>query len=388
MATAALKSELERLRAVAAQVPEPAREPGLPRRRATPPRSARTDPGPAPEGGALPRGLRAIAAGGRRPHRRAVHRLRGEAAQVPPDELTFSGLNVLYQRDPDCAVRRWRKVRQATREERRSGHHGARLVEGYCGRSWERAQFLALRPGWSRRGGRGTPRTRCSSTNSRSSRRRWSAGRYAGELHLPLGQERAEPKRGRAGPPPPVDRRGGGSGGGNCGRMHRLCLLTMKALQDGGGPRRPVIVRRAGQVNVGDQQVNVCGGGGSLSGTDKAELRRRKRGIRSEVTEMGWDGGTALPRSRKVNGRVVREYVGGGEVGRLAAQTSAIDQKQRKIERDAMRAERARSDSIDSPVNDLNEIAELLACAALAAAGFRQHKRGEWRKRRGRRDET
>ena len=38
MATAALKSELERLRAVAAQVPEPAREPGLPRRRATPPR--------------------------------------------------------------------------------------------------------------------------------------------------------------------------------------------------------------------------------------------------------------------------------------------------------------------------------------------------------------
>ena len=74
--------------------------------------------------------------------------------------------------------------------------------------------------------------------------------------------------------------------------------------------------------------------------------------------------GRYYTRSRKVNGRVVREYVGGGEVGRLAAQTDAIDRKQRKIERDAMRAERARSDSIDSPVNDLNEIAELLACAS------------------------
>ncbi|HVS38459.1 MAG TPA: hypothetical protein VMS17_23070, partial [Gemmataceae bacterium] len=44
-------------------------------------------------------------------------------------------------------------------------------------------------------------------------------------------------------------------------RMHRLYLRTMKALQDRrrGGP--PVVVRRAGQVNVGGQQVNVCGGG-------------------------------------------------------------------------------------------------------------------------------
>ncbi len=42
-------------------------------------------------------------------------------------------------------------------------------------------------------------------------------------------------------------------------RMHRLYLRTVKALQDRrrGGP--PVIVRRASQVNVGAQQVNVAG---------------------------------------------------------------------------------------------------------------------------------
>jgi len=39
-----------------------------------------------------------------------------------------------------------------------------------------------------------------------------------------------------------------------------------------------------------------------------------KRGKRSEVTEMGWDQGRYYTRSRKVNGRVVREYIGTGRV--------------------------------------------------------------------------
>ena len=43
---------------------------------------------------------------------------------------------------------------------------------------------------------------------------------------------------------------------------------------------------------------------------------------------------------------------------------------------------------LDAPLNDLNDLAELLAHAALLAAGFHQHKRGEWRKRRVQRDET
>jgi hypothetical protein len=34
---------------------------------------------------------------------------------------------------------------------------------------------------------------------------------------------------------------------------------------------------------------------------------------------MGWDKGRYFTRSRKVNGRVVREYVGTGEVAELIA---------------------------------------------------------------------
>jgi len=41
--------------------------------------------------------------------------------------------------------------------------------------------------------------------------------------------------------------------------MHNLYLRSLRALQDRRRSSPPVIVRRAGQVNVAAQQVNVCG---------------------------------------------------------------------------------------------------------------------------------
>jgi hypothetical protein len=100
---------------------------------------------------------------------------------------------------------------------------------------------------------------------------------------------------------------------------------------------------------------------------------------------MGWERGRYYTRSRKVNGRVVREYVGAGKLAELSAKTDAIEKKKREAERAALRAERAKLDALDDPVDRICQEAELLARAALLAAGFRQHKRGEWRKRRGNR---
>ena len=100
---------------------------------------------------------------------------------------------------------------------------------------------------------------------------------------------------------------------------------------------------------------------------------------------MGWDKGRYYTRSKKVNGRVIREYCGVGEVAELAAQMDAINRADREAEREARRVERAELEALDVPLNDLNDLADLLARAALVAAGFRQHKRGEWRKRRGNR---
>jgi hypothetical protein len=103
---------------------------------------------------------------------------------------------------------------------------------------------------------------------------------------------------------------------------------------------------------------------------------------------VGWDKGRYYTRSKKVNGRVVREYVGIGEVAELAAQIDAINREKRETERDALRAERAALETLDAPMNELNDLADLLARAVLLAAGYQQHKRGEWRRRRGNRKRT
>jgi hypothetical protein len=103
---------------------------------------------------------------------------------------------------------------------------------------------------------------------------------------------------------------------------------------------------------------------------------------------MAWDRGRYYTRSRKVNGRVVREYIGTGRVAELAAEMDAIQHQQREAEQAARRERRAELEALDVPFDELNDLAELVARAALEAAGFRQHKRGEWRKRRAQRNET
>src|SRR5262249_13214413 len=97
---------------------------------------------------------------------------------------------------------------------------------------------------------------------------------------------------------------------------------------------------------------------------------------------MGWDRGRYYTRSKKVNGRVVREYLGTGYAAELAAEQDAIERQQREEGRTARRAEREELEALDAPLDELNDLADLLAHAALLAAGFHQHKRGEWRKRR------
>ncbi len=102
---------------------------------------------------------------------------------------------------------------------------------------------------------------------------------------------------------------------------------------------------------------------------------------------MAWERGYYY-RVRKVNGRVVREYVGTGRLAELVAQQDAIERQHREAERAERLAKQAELEALDAPLAELCQLAELLARAALLAAGFRQHKRGEWRKRRGQCDKA
>lgn len=101
---------------------------------------------------------------------------------------------------------------------------------------------------------------------------------------------------------------------------------------------------------------------------------------------MAWEsrkrGGMYYTRSRKENGQVTREYIGGGMLGQLAAQMDAEERERREEERAIWKQEQEDLDALEAPVDELSEASDLLVRAVLLACGYHQHNRGEWRLRR------
>ena len=99
-------------------------------------------------------------------------------------------------------------------------------------------------------------------------------------------------------------------------------------------------------------------------------------------------GGLYYTRSRKVSGRVVRQYVGAGVLGELAARMDAEGRQRREEEAAAWREERERLEELAGLVDEFCREVETMVRATLLAAGFRRHNRGEWRKSRDRETST
>jgi hypothetical protein len=99
---------------------------------------------------------------------------------------------------------------------------------------------------------------------------------------------------------------------------------------------------------------------------------------------MGWEkrerGGQYYTRSRKVNGQVVREYVGGGAVGEIAAQMDAEERRRREEEAATWGEEREHLKRSAGFLRELEEAAETLIRAELLASGCHK-RRGEWRRK-------
>ena len=101
---------------------------------------------------------------------------------------------------------------------------------------------------------------------------------------------------------------------------------------------------------------------------------------------MGWEGrkrgGLYYTRSRKENGRVVREYIGSGALGQLAALEDEHNRRQREEQAAWWKEEQQDLDALEDAVDEMTEAADLLVRATLLASGYRQHNRGKWRLRR------
>ena len=101
---------------------------------------------------------------------------------------------------------------------------------------------------------------------------------------------------------------------------------------------------------------------------------------------MGWEtrprGGRYYTRSKKIGGRVVREYVGTGYVAERIAQMDAEEREEREQVQAALKAERDRIRAQGKAVMDYCRNVDEVLTEALLAAGYHNHK-GQWRRRRG-----
>ena len=99
---------------------------------------------------------------------------------------------------------------------------------------------------------------------------------------------------------------------------------------------------------------------------------------------MAWEKrrgkGAYYTRSRKVNGRVTRQYVGHGPAAELAAAEDALRREERRALARQRGEERARVRGADTLLLRLCGLADLVARAELVARGF-TCRRGEWRRK-------
>ncbi len=93
------------------------------------------------------------------------------------------------------------------------------------------------------------------------------------------------------------------------------------------------------------------------------------------------NGRTYLYRSIRRNGRVTSEYVASGELAALLGEEACLERLERAERLDRQRSDRAKLEKLEQSLDDLVKQAKALAGNALAAAGYHQHHRGEWRKR-------
>jgi hypothetical protein len=101
---------------------------------------------------------------------------------------------------------------------------------------------------------------------------------------------------------------------------------------------------------------------------------------------MTWESrkgrGRYYTRSRRINGKRVRQYVRLGTEAKQAAAEDARAREERQARADTLRAEQERWNALDAVADGFSGALNLLVKASLAAAGYHRHDRGTWRKRR------
>ena len=93
------------------------------------------------------------------------------------------------------------------------------------------------------------------------------------------------------------------------------------------------------------------------------------------------DGRPYYYRSKRQNGKVVRQYVASGQMAELLAEQDARKREQQQARRTAKEEERLAFATARTPLLDFTVEADLLIQAMLLDAGYHRQNRGPWRRK-------
>jgi hypothetical protein len=178
----------------------------------------------------------------------------------PPEAVTWEELDALAQKDEGLVLERWQQIKEAARDEIRSGYCAARTVED-AGGPWDRARFLAVRAEltqtWQ------PPNAVEQHLVDQLAQWQVLLWRWQGALstwttHATLAPQQA--KKGKRYETMRVSEMEALEGAARkVELLHRLYLRTLKALEDRRRPSPAVAVRHTEQVNAGPVRIRVDG---------------------------------------------------------------------------------------------------------------------------------
>ncbi len=179
---------------------------------------------------------------------------------TPPDQLDWWALGRAAELDPERARAAWERALAEARDELYSGHRAARAVEA-TGTPWERAQFLAILEAfvqdWQPTGGIEAALVE-TLAQAYSTQLAWMARLAVLSTTEAQRQDREIEQRGGWAPPTVDVAAAIDQAAAMVDRFNRLFLRTLRQMRDLRRYALGVTIQNAGQVNIGQQQVNVA----------------------------------------------------------------------------------------------------------------------------------
>ncbi len=179
-----------------------------------------------------------------------------------PANISWCDLHNLDKQDPALREECWQRMQKAAEEELQSGHRAAIAVEVSNVRPWERVQFLVLRESlardWQPRNGIEWSLID-TLAQAQTMQSFWLQRLTLWSCLEPRANSETVKEEGRWHPPRVDVADAVEEAAKMVERFNRMAIRTLRALRDLRRYAPNVIVQNAGQVNVGEQQVNVAG---------------------------------------------------------------------------------------------------------------------------------